>query len=88
MSEPTLVEKKKGRPKKNKVENTTSESTSAGPKKRGRPKKAETSKQEESINDIDAYLKEIDDQIAKESAKLEKTKKELEKNSNISNKKK
>lgn len=88
VSEPTLVEKKKRRPKKNKVENTTSESTSAGPKKRGRPKKAETSKQEKSINDIDAYLKEIDDQIAKESAKLEKTKKELEKNSNISNKKK
>lgn len=70
------------------IESTESiQSTSVEPKKRGRPKKVQISEEQAPINDIDAYLKEIDDQIAKESAKLEKTKKELEKNSNISDKK-
>ena len=81
---------KVGSSNKNKdIESSESiQSTSAEPKKRGRPKKVQISEEQAPINDIDAYLKEIDDQIAKESAKLEKTKKELEKNSNISDKKK
>ena len=80
---------KVGSSNKNKdIESTESiQSTSVEPKKRGRPKKVQISEEQAPINDIDAYLKEIDDQIAKESAKLEKTKKELEKNSNISDKK-
>ena len=80
---------KVGSSNKNKdIESSESiQSTSAEPKKRGRPKKVQISEEQAPINDIDAYLKEIDDQIAKESAKLEKTKKELEKNSNISDKK-
>ncbi len=82
--------KKAGRPKKNKQQenNESTQSTTAEPKRRGRPKKEKTAQEQAPINDIDAYLKEIDDQIARESAKLEETKKELEKNSNISNKKK
>ena len=80
---------KVGSSNKNKdIESSESiQSTSVEPKKRGRPKKVQISEEQAPINDIDAYLKEIDDQIAKESAKLEKTKKELEKNSNISDKK-
>ena len=84
--------KKVGRPKKVVQEEATnskaSEQKSQEPKRRGRPRKIETSSDEQpEINDIDAYLKEIDDQIAKESAKIEETKKELEKNSRISKKK-
>lgn len=84
--------KKVGRPKKVVQEEATnskaSEQKSQESKRRGRPRKIETSSDEQpEINDIDAYLKEIDDQIAKESAKIEETKKELEKNSRISKKK-
>ena len=84
--------KKVGRPKKVVQEEATnskaSEQKSQESKRRGRPRKVETSSDEQpEINDIDAYLKEIDDQIAKESAKIEETKKELEKNSRISKKK-
>lgn len=84
--------KKVGRPKKVVQEGATnskaSEQKSQESKRRGRPRKVETSSDEQpEINDIDAYLKEIDDQIAKESAKIEETKKELEKNSRISKKK-
>lgn len=84
--------KKVGRPKKVVQEGATnskaSEQKSQESKRRGRPRKIETSSDEQpEINDIDAYLKEIDDQIAKESAKIEETKKELEKNSRISKKK-
>ena len=84
--------KKVGRPKKVVQEEATnskaSEQKSQESKRRGRPRKIETSSDEKpEINDIDAYLKEIDDQIAKESAKIEETKKELEKNSRISKKK-
>ena len=84
--------KKVGRPKKVVQEEPTNSKASKQklqePKRRGRPRKIETSSDEQpEINDIDAYLKEIDDQIAKESAKIEETKKELEKNSRISKKK-
>ena len=83
--------KKVGRPKKvvqEEATNSKSEQKSQEPKRRGRPRKIETSSDEQpEINDIDAYLKEIDDQIAKESAKIEEIKKELEKNSRISKKK-
>lgn len=50
-------------------------------KKRGRPRKGVED------NDIDAFLKEIDDEIAKESAKIAESKKALEQNSKISKRK-
>ncbi len=87
------TKKKVGRPRKEanaKINADSAEQSSkVQGKKRGRPRKVEaTANGGEQISDIDAYLKEIDDQIAKESAKIEETKKELEKNSRISNKKK
>ncbi|MBE7076340.1 MAG: hypothetical protein E7374_00400 [Clostridiales bacterium] len=70
--------KKRGRPKK-------SESTvKTEPKRRGRPRKIENA---DEIKNIDEYLKEIDDQIAKENAKIERTKKALEKKTRITKKK-
>lgn len=70
--------KRRGRPKKQVDENAEPQ-----PKKsRGRPKKADDSEQkaDSEINDIDDYLAKIDNEIAKENALLEETKKELEKN--------
>ena len=81
-----VKEKKRGRPKKV-VEETNQDTTQ--PKRRGRPRKVENALevQEPKITDIDAYLKEIDDEIAKESAKIQETTKELEKKTNITKKK-
>ena len=59
-------------------------STSAVKKGRGRPRKIQN---EDEIKNIDEYLKEIDDQIAKENAKIERTKKALEKKTRINKKK-
>ena len=76
---------KPGRPKK-----VVEEGTAPQPKKAvGRPKKATQSENAPAneIQDIDAFLKEIDDEIAKENAKLEASKKELEKNTKIKKKK-
>ena len=88
-SEPE-TKKKRGRPKKV-VEETTQESdkNTTQPKRRGRPRKVDNALdvKESKITDIDAYLKEIDDEIAKESAKLEKTTKELEEKAKINKKK-
>ena len=88
-SEPE-TKKKRGRPKKV-VEETTQESDqgTSQPKRRGRPRKVDNALdvKEPKITDIDAYLKEIDDEIAKESAKLEKTTKELEEKAKINKKK-
>lgn len=88
-SEPE-TKKKRGRPKKV-VEETTQESdqNTTQPKRRGRPRKVDNALdvKEPKITDIDAYLKEIDDEIAKESAKLEKTTKELEEKAKINKKK-
>lgn len=87
--------KRRGRPRKettetqNEQETTTTQTTTspAKPKKgRGRPKKVDIAKVESSIDDLDAYLDEINDQIAKESAKMEDAKKKLEKKSKISKK--
>ena len=66
-----------GRPKKNE--------TPAVKKGRGRPKKqVEDIK---NIKDIDEYLKEIDNAIAAENAKLQETQKELAKNAKLKRKK-
>ncbi len=88
----TVVEepaKSKGRGRPKKVVETTS--VTEQPKaQRGRPKKVEENKDVkayEDIGDIDAYLKEIDEQIAKENAKIEESQRELEKNSRIRRKK-
>ena len=87
--------KRRGRPRKettetqNEQETTTTQTTTspAKPKKgRGRPKKVDIAKVESNIDDLDAYLDEINDQIAKESAKMEDAKKKLEKKSKISKK--
>lgn len=76
---------KPGRPKKVVEEGTAPQTKKAV----GRPKKATQSgeAQANEIQDIDAFLKEIDDEIAKENAKLEASKKELEKNTKIKKKK-
>ena len=83
--------KGRGRPKK-----ITAEKTEAKPikKGRGRPKKVESianaklGKLSDSIVDIDEYIKQIDNAIAEENAKLEETKKELAKNAKPRNRKK
>lgn len=86
---------KRGRPKK-----VEAEVEQPAKKSVGRPKKQVEEKQETKpigrpkkelkpteINDIDAFLKEIDDEIAKENAKLEASKIQLAKNAKIKNKK-
>ena len=86
---------KRGRPKK-----VEAEVEQPAKKSVGRPKKQVEEKQEikpigrpkkelkpTEINDIDAFLKEIDDEIAKENAKLEASKIQLAKNAKIKNKK-
>ena len=88
--------KRRGRPRKETIETQTEQqetsnvSATTGPaqpkKGRGRPKKVDITKVESSIDDLDAYLDEINDQIAKESAKMEDAKKKLEKKSKISKK--
>ncbi len=76
--QPVQQEKRKaGRPRKEKVEEEIKKPV-------GRPKKETKPTQ---INDIDAFLKEIDDEIAKENAKLEASKIQLEKNAKIKKKK-
>lgn len=76
------VKRGRGRPKKE----TTETAKPAIKKGRGRPKKtAETILND--IDDIDVYLKEIDNAIAEESAKLEETQKELEKKARLRRKK-
>ena len=54
-------------------------------KGRGRPKKQVENIKD--IKDIDAYLKEIDNAIAAENAKLQETQKELAKNAKLKRKK-
>lgn len=83
-----IGKRKAGRPKK--VDSTANN----GKKPVGRPKKVNvsqpaTSKSTNSadINDLDEFLKQIDTEIAKENAKLEATKKELEKNTKFKDKK-
>lgn len=72
---------KPGRPKK-----VVEEKPEQPKKPVGRPKKP-TQVDNAQIQDIDAFLKEIDDEIAKENAKLEASKKELEKNTKFKKKK-
>ncbi len=88
-----LVKKGRGRPRKQAVAQVEKRAV-------GRPKKAETvvaksgrgrpKKQVQDIKDIkdiDAYLKEIDNAIAAENAKLQETQKELAKNAKLKRKK-
>ncbi|MBE5741016.1 MAG: hypothetical protein E7351_00560 [Clostridiales bacterium] len=76
------VKKGRGRPRKVQVAEANTE-----PKRgRGRPRKTDSIPQD--ISDIDAYLKEIDDAIAKENAKLEENQKELAKKAKIAKNKK
>lgn len=85
-----VAEKKRGRPKKVAEEtNQENNQDTTKAKRRGRPRKVENALdvKEPKISDIDAYLKEIDDEIAKESAKIQETTKELEKKTNITKKK-
>lgn len=78
------IKKRAGRPRK--VEISAEQTKPTG--KRGRPKKEQTEQPKTAeINEIDKFLKEIDKEIAKENAKLEASKKELEKNSKIKDKK-
>ena len=75
---------KRGRPKK--------QATQVKPVKkgRGRPKKTtdeNPSQNSQGVADIEAYIKEIDDVIAKENARLEETKKQLAKNAKLKKKK-
>ncbi len=85
--------KKVGRPKKA----TTTTTSTAQQKKVGRPKKATTTVQPkrsagrpkkevasvDQLDELEAYLKEIDAQIAEENKKIAQTRKELEKDSSI-----
>ncbi len=88
--------KGRGRPKKEVAE--VEESNSEPKRGRGRPKKATTEKSvttepkkgrgrpRKDSNDLDAYIQELDDEIAKESAKMAESEKALEQNSKISKK--
>ncbi len=90
----TEPKKTRGRPRKVIIIEEAAEPKPKG--KRGRPKKVtvipvsdgENAKNLESVNDIDEYLKAIDDQIAEENLKIEQTQKELEKNTKIRRRKK
>lgn len=73
--------RKAGRPRKEPVANVAETQPK---RKAGRPKKVETlATNPAEITDIDEFLKQIDNEIAKENAKLEASKKELEKNSKL-----
>ena len=66
----------RGRPKKVQTEQVKAEPTG----KRGRPKKVQDVElTSNNIEDIDEYIKQIDDQIARENAKMEASKRKLEK---------
>jgi len=73
--------RKAGRPRKVEVK----EKATAVKKGRGRPRKEVDKIQD--IKDIDEYLKEIDNAIAAENAKLQETQKELAKNAKLRRKK-
>jgi len=90
---------KKGRGRPKKVQQTNV--ISAEPKHRGRPRKVEVVpvkkgrgrprkidvKPDDNIEDIDAYLKEINDEIAKENARIAESAKALERKAKIAKKK-
>lgn len=72
--------KKAGRPKKS--ASTTAVKTNTQPKRSvGRPKKDVASANQ--LDELEAYLKEIDAQIAEENKKIAKTRQELEKETSI-----
>ena len=75
------VKKGRGRPRK-----TVEQVAPTVKRGRGRPRKDEA-RLDTNISDIDAYLKEIDAQIAAENAKLEETQKNLAKEAKLKRKK-
>ena len=84
------VKKGRGRPKK--VQTEEKKEVKAPSRGRGRPRKqvqnkAAKNKKVDSIVDIDAYLKQIDNEIAQENAKLAETQKELAKDAKLRRKK-
>lgn len=100
--QPEVVEEKRGRGRPKKVDAPkTQVKTELKVERRGRPKKVEQvaakptaksnrgrpRKSTQDIEDFDAYLKKLDEQIAEENAKLEKNKKALEKNARITRRK-
>lgn len=74
--------KKVGRPKKERQKNVNNTV-----KKRGRPKKVNLNNVD-ADTDLEAYLKVIDNAIAKENAKIKRSQRALENNANIKTKKK
>lgn len=76
--------KRRGRPKK---ETTTNKSEQPKNVNTISTNSEDVQSHDGEITDIDAYLKEIEDEIAKENEKIEQTKKEMNKNARISNKK-
>ena len=78
LEEKPVVAIKKGRGRPKKIQSPI--------KKRGRPS-LQSQNFSNDIKDIDAYLKEIDDAIAAENAKLEETQKELAKKAKLRRKK-
>ena len=82
------VKKGRGRPKK--VQENPIEEVKKESRGRGRPRKEvqfQDIKSTDNIADIDEYLKQIDNAIAEENAKLEETQKELAKNTKLKRKK-
>ena len=81
---PVIEEKRgRGRPKKTEIQPKVEEKRG-----RGRPRKIDVANEVgDDIEDIDVYLREINEEIAKENAKIEKSAKALEKKAKINKKK-
>lgn len=80
------VEEKRGRGRPKKVQTQVQEVKKVS-KGRGRPRKDASAKDLNKIDNIDEYIKQIDNAIAEENAKLEETQKELAKNAKLRRKK-
>ena len=79
------TEQKRGRGRPKKTE--TTQPVAEVKRGRGRPRKIDVETAGENIEDIDAYLREINEEIAKENAKIQKSAKALEKKAKINKKK-
>ncbi len=90
-TKPVVAPVKKGRGRPKKVQTQAEKTVKTPSKGRGRPRKQvqnnNTKKKVDSIVDIDAYLKQIDNEIAQENAKLAETQKELAKDAKLRRKK-
>jgi len=79
------TEQKRGRGRPKKTE--TTQPVVEVKRGRGRPRKIDVDDSGDGIEDIDAYLREINEEIAKENAKIQKSAKALEKKAKINKKK-